>query len=38
MRAALDVQKRQGLTLVHSSAQPEPFLIQNEPLTPPTTP
>jgi hypothetical protein len=29
---------RQGLTLVHFSAQPEPFLPQNIPQTPPYTP
>jgi hypothetical protein len=28
----------QGLTLVHFSAQPEPFLTQNTPQTPPETP
>jgi len=28
----------QGLTLVHFSAQPEPFLTQNTPLTSPSTP
>ena len=30
--------RRQGLTLVHSSAQPEPFLTLNAPYTSPTTP
>ena len=29
---------RQGLTLVHFSAQPEPFLAQKTPWTPPHTP
>jgi hypothetical protein len=29
---------RQGLTLVHFSAQPEPFLAQNTSYTPPHTP
>ena len=29
---------RQGLTLVHLSAQPEPFLTNNTPSTPPNTP
>jgi len=29
---------RQGLTLVHFSAQPEPFLTQNTPYTPPIHP
>ena len=29
---------RQGLTLVHFSAQPEPFLTPNKPLIPPDTP
>jgi beta-phosphoglucomutase-like phosphatase (HAD superfamily) len=29
---------RQGLTLVHFSAQPEPLLTQNTPQTPPNTP
>ena len=29
---------RQGLTLVHFSAQPEPFLPRKHPLTPPDTP
>jgi len=28
----------QGLTLVHFSAQPEPFLTRNTPLKPPTPP
>jgi hypothetical protein len=28
---------RQGLTLVHFSAQPEPYLTRNTPLTPPDT-
>jgi hypothetical protein len=28
----------QGLTLVHYSAQPEPFLSKNSPCTPPNTP
>jgi hypothetical protein len=28
----------QGLTLVRVSAQPEPFLTQNTPYTPPNTP
>ena len=31
------VDPRQGLTLVHLSAQPEPFLTQNTPCTPPNT-
>jgi len=30
--------RRQGLTLVHFSAQPEPFLTQHAPHTPPDTP
>jgi hypothetical protein len=30
--------RRQGLTLVHFSAQLEPFLAQNAPETPPHTP
>jgi hypothetical protein len=30
--------QRQGLTLVHFSAQPEPFLTQNAHCTPPDTP
>jgi hypothetical protein len=29
---------RQGLTLVHFSAQPEPFLMQNTPYIPPLNP
>jgi hypothetical protein len=29
--------RRQELTLVHFSAQPEPFLTQNTPETPPDT-
>jgi len=29
---------RQGLTLVHFSAQPEPYLTRNTPFTPPNTP
>ena len=29
---------RQGVTLVHFSAQPEPFLTQNTPQTSPHTP
>jgi len=29
--------RRQGLTLVHFSAQPETFLTQNTPYTPPHT-
>ena len=29
---------RQGLTLVHLSAQPEPYLTRNTPLEPPTPP
>jgi len=29
---------RQGLTLIHFSAQPEPFLTQNAPCTPPDNP
>ena len=32
------VDRGQGLTLVHFSAQPQPFLTQNTPYTPPTTP
>jgi peptidase E len=28
----------QGLTLVHFSGQPEPFLTQSTPYTPPNTP
>ena len=28
----------QGLTLAHFPAQPEPFLTQNTPYTPPNTP
>ena len=29
---------RQGLTLVHFSAQPEPFMTQYRPYIPPSTP
>ena len=29
---------RQGLTLVHFSARPEPFLTENTPSTPPNPP
>jgi len=31
LEALLHTAVRQGLTLVHSSAQPEPFLTQNAP-------
>jgi len=33
-----DERERQGLTLVHFSAQPEPFLTQDTPYTPRNTP
>jgi len=36
--ALLLVSHHEGLTLVHFSAQPEPFLTQNTPQTPPATP
>ena len=32
------ITQRQGLALVHFSAQPEPFLTQNTPSTPRNTP
>jgi hypothetical protein len=36
--AAAEPAAEQGLTLVHTSAQPEPFLTQNTPSTCPDTP
>jgi dsDNA-specific endonuclease/ATPase MutS2 len=37
--SALETARRgQGLTLVHFTPQPEPFMTQNTPYTPPGTP